>query len=304
MTVVPISPQATLPTEPFVTVAEFKAHPTFLDVQNLRAGSALLSDQDAELFNILLMASEWAEEICDQPLQAHIQTDYGRNWIDQRGRLKVHADHAPVRTVLSYEYGTVLGQVTSVANPLCRIEDGRQIIVEPGGNSFSWSGSLAMGFGSAPSTVELYTTFVYVAGYANATLAAQAAPAATSITVTNSTGIYAGDVLRLWDPGKEESVVVASSWAGQATYPYTPATIPLVAPLANEHDAGVGVSGLGADAHLAVTYLAVDGLQRWGTSSKDWPGSRVKSATGKRTDQMTPWETKACRLLNGYRDVR
>jgi hypothetical protein len=301
MTVAPIAQDLILAI-PFVTVPAFKAHPTFIDVQNLRSGSTVAGDQDAELLNILLMASEDAESICDQPIQAHVQVDSRRNWADNRGRLFLYPCHAPVRTVLAYSYASQLGQATSIANPLCQIEDGRQIIVELAGASGSWSGSLQ--FGAPPSSVELYTTCSYVAGYANAVLTAAPGGGAMSITVSNPTGIYAGDTLRIWEPGKEESVVVAPSWAGQATTPFTPAAIPLVAGLANAHPIGAGVTGFGADLHLATIYLAIDGLQRYGTSSSNWPGARVKSSIGKNPKDATPWQAKAMRLLRPYRAVR
>jgi hypothetical protein len=300
-TVVPITTQATLPTEPFVTVGEFRAHPTWLDTL-LRPGDASQADQDAELFNILLMASESAENYCNQPLQAHIQTDYGRNFVDRFGRLKFHADHGPVRTVLSYSYASILGQVTSFTNPLWQPDGSHQVLIDAGAANTAFTGRLQ--FNAPPSTMELYTTLNYVAAYANATLTTQASSGSASITVTNPTGIFAGDTLRLWDPGKEESVTVSASWAGQNTYPYTSVAIPLTANLTQTHAAGVGVSGLGADLHLAVIYIAVDGLQRWGGSSSTWPGASVRSALGKDRKEMTPWLVKACDLLETYRAVK
>lgn len=301
MTVAPIAQDLVL-VEPFVTPAAFKAHPTFMDVANVRSGSTVAADQNAELNNVLLMASAYVENFCGRPIQAHVQTDNQRMWADRRGRLMLHPDHSPVRTVLSYSYGSRLGQLTSITNPPFHIEDGRQIIVELNGAPAAWSGSLQ--FGAPPSTVELYTTWTYVAGYANASLIGNPAQGALSITVTNPTGIFAGDTLRIWEPGKEESVVVASTWAGQNTVPYTSAAIPLVAGLVNAHTAGAGVTGFGADLHLGTIYLAVDGLQRYGTDSTKWPGARVKSATGKKAEEASTWEQKAMRLLLNYRDVK
>ena len=286
---------------PFVQVAAFKAHPTYLDLSNLRSGSSVQADQDAELFNILLIASASVENECNQPIQAHVQTDNRRLYVDRRGRLHLYPDHAPVRTVLSYSYQTSPGTTaTSIANPTCWIEDGRQITVDLAGSAMSWSGALQLG-GPSPSQ-ELFTSTTYVAGYANATMSS-CIQGATSITVSNPTGIFAGDTLRIWEPGKEESVVVGAGWAGQNTVPFTPAAIPISA-TQFAHAAGTGVTGFAADLTLATTYFAIDGLQRWGTSSANWPGARVKSATGKNMDNMTPWERKACRLLEPYGRTR
>jgi hypothetical protein len=302
-TVVPLSTQVTLPIEPFVTVAEFKNHPTWLDTQ-LVPGSSSQSVQDDELRTILLMATESAENYCNQPIAAHIQTDYRTGYINRWGRLSFHAQHGPVRTVLSYSYGMQLGNVTSVSLPLWQPDGDHQVLIDIGGTNNTWVGSLGLGFNPPPTGTEMYTTLTYVAGYSNATLTGNALAGATTVTVTNPTGIFAGDVLRFWAPSIDESVVVASSWQGQNTYPYTPASIPLVNPTVNAHSTGDGVSGVGADVHLAVIYIAVDGIQRWGTTSSNWPGTGTRSAIGKDRKEMTPWLVKAFDLLESYRAVR
>jgi len=290
--------------EPFVQVAAFKAHPTYLDLANLRFGTSSSADQDAELYNCLLLASAYVENFCQQPIQGHVATDNQRVYPDRQGRLFLYPDHAPVRTVLSYSSGRTIAQLVTVTSPPWWPEDGRQIMVEmTGAANVSWTGSLS-NLGGPVAGVELLTSVNYVAGYANATLTATANQAATSISVTNPTAIFAGDILRLWDPGLEESVIVAPSWAGQNTSPYTSAAIPLVSPLVHTHAAGVGVTGFDGNLTLATIYFTVDGLQRWGTSSNEWPKAKVKSATGKRTEDATAWEQKAMRLLLSYRRSR
>lgn len=283
---------------PFCTVATFKAHPTYLDLNNLRSGDSVAADQDAELFNCLLIASAQVENFCNQPIQAHLQTDQSREFIDRYGRLKLHATDGPVRTVLSYGWGSSLGSVNSFASPSFWIEDGHQIILEVGNSNLSWSGSLQ--FGTPPTGMELYVTRTYVAGYANAVSVGTSLAGATSITVSNPTGIFAGDTLRIWEPGKEESVVVGSGWAGQNTSPFTSASIPISA-TAFAHAAGVGVSGADGNLIDATIYTTIDGLQRYGTASAAWPGAKVKAATGKRTDDASSWMQKALTSLLTYR---
>jgi hypothetical protein len=300
---VPISP-GMLAQVPLVSVAGFKAHPTYLDLQNLRSGVATLAAQDSELNNILLQASSIAEgeELVGMPLQAHIQTDTGRTTPDRRGRLFLYPDHKPVRALLSYSYSPQIGSTTTVATPAYRLEDNRQIIVELGGAATSWSGSLQLG---APrGGIDLYTDITYVAGYANTILGADAAAAATAVTVKDPTGIYPGDVLRLWDPGVEEQVIVDASYTPIAVYPPAATSIPLVAPLANAHTAGAHISSLPPDAYNAVVYLAIDALARPGSSDPQWPGSKVPAATAKRRKQAArPWFEKAKQLLSTYQDV-
>lgn len=285
---------------PFCTVATFKAHPTYLDLNNLRFGSSVQADQDAELFNCLLMASAQAENFCNQPIQAHVQTDQSREFIDRWGRLSFHADDGPVRTVLSYGWGSSLGTVNSFANPSFWIENGHQIIIEAGNSNLSWSGSLQFG---TPPSMELYVTRTYVAGYANAVTVGTSSAGATTLNITNPTGVFAGDTLRIWEPGKEESVTVGAGWAGQNTTPFTSAAIPISA-TQFAHAAGVGVTGFDQNVMLAVMYFTIDGLQRYGTSSNNWPAAKVKSATGKKAEDASVWQQKAMTALLTYRRAR
>ena len=86
-------------TVPYVSTAAFTAHPTYLDLDDLRSGAISAADQTAELNNLLLMASQWADNRCDQPLRAHTKVQNCRARIDRNGNLKVHPDHTPVRAV-------------------------------------------------------------------------------------------------------------------------------------------------------------------------------------------------------------
>jgi len=299
-TAVPIAQQNML-SIPFVTVATFKAHPTYLDLSNLRSGNTVQADQDAQLFNCLLMGSAQAENFCNQPIQAHVQTDYDREFVDRYGRLKHKAEDGPVRLLQSYTYASTLAQVTTVGSPLFRVESDTEIVVELAGQNTAWSGSLQ--FGTPPTGLELYTSWTYVAGYANAVLTNSPTQGATSITVSNPTGIFAGDTLRIWEPGKEESVTVSASWAGQNTTPFTAAAIPVSA-TQFAHTAGAGVTGFDQNLMLATIYYTIDGLQRYGPSASTWPAAKVKSATGKRAEEASAWEQKAMRALLTYRRVR
>lgn len=294
---------AALLTLPLVTVATLKAHPTWIDLGNLRSGDTVAADQDAELYNILLQASQRAENKCNQPLHAHLYQQADRLRADRAGRLHIQAEHGPVRAVTALSYGTTLGSSVTVTAPVSRVRNDTNVEVELGAAGSSFTGSLQFGAPAAWQELDVLTT--YVASYANTVLAAPVAPAATSIQVTDPTGIYAGDILRIWEPGKEESVVVAASWTPVATWPTAPATVPLAAGLANAHVAGAGVSAVPADVITAVVYLLVDALQRPGTTRSDqWPG-KMKPTTGGRTNRPgSVWEDKADRLLSTYGAVR
>lgn len=297
---------------PFVSVAGFKAHPTYLDLQNLRSADSSAPDQDVELLNILAQASNWAENgFCHQPLQAHLQQDTARVRPSRNGDLVLYPSHTPVRRLISYQYQAGIGQpAVSAVNPSYWMEDNRQLIVNLGGPGFQSWGPGPLQFNQPMSGQELYTTWQYVAGFCNTLLAVTVAPGASSITVTDPTGLEPGDVVRIWDPGKEEVLVVSPSYTPVPVYPPVQTSIPLVSPVMNAHTASttaglqVSVSNLPADAYLGIVYLGIDILQRFGSSDPKWPGMAVPSATVPRDVPSNTWMLRAMELLAPYQDVR
>jgi hypothetical protein len=236
---------------PFVTLAAFKAHPTFLELDNLRSGSSSATDQDAVLLNILLEASRWAENEAEMSLHARTVTETGRLFPDRRGRLKLHCTQTPVRSVSQIAWGITYGQMTTYNSPTVFMEGNETVIYEIGGGSWSWGpGPLQLGLGVAPIGVEVYTSITYAAGYANALLTAGANSGTATLTVDDPTGIMPGDLLRLWDPGLEEVVKVAPGYVPGST------AVTLAANLTKTHASGVGLSALPPDGHLAVIMMA------------------------------------------------
>lgn len=303
-------------TLPYVTVASFKAYPTFLDVMNLRPGDASAADQDQELFNILLAASAWADNYTemgvgggtagDGTLAAHTRVERGRIRVARSGQISYHAQHNPVSSLTALSIGASPDTLTAVADlSSFWIEDARQIVGFPSGASAP--GLAALQFGPPATTSEVFAVWTYVAGYANTLLAADAAAGASAITVadpTGLTGLNGGTVLRIWDPGHEEAVTVAPSYVTGST------TVPLTAPLKNSHSGtattAIGVSALPTDAHLAVILYAAALLQRPDTEKEDtFPSTLVRpnARVGGTTDG-TGFVAEAERLLEPYRRVR
>lgn len=284
----------------YVTTAEFNAHPTFLDVLNLRSGDSSFVDQTKELDNLLLTASAWADDYCNQPLGAHVRTDLTEASVNRRGELSVHADHNPVIQVTGFAYGytpTALTSLTSVANVVP--VDGRQIVAYLSGGFGPWSGALQ--FGSPATGQRMWVQSTYVAGWVSTRLAADTAVGALQIQVTDPTGIMPGSRLRIWQPGGEEQLTVAAGYTtGSATVPLTTATL-------FAHTADAGVSGMPANMRLAVINYAVSLLMRPDTAAEDtYPDARVASGTriaDPRKDG-SGLVAEAQRLLGSFRRIR
>lgn len=299
---------------PYVTVAAFRAHPTFLDTLNLRSGDSSAVDQDDELNEMLLKASLMADNFLEfgtasgiggrlaGTLAAHSVTENARCRIRRDGTISYHPKHHPVQTVTAFSFGhtpTTLQAMTDLT--VQWIEDNRQVIMP-----LTFAAALSsLQFGTPLVASEVYTTWTYLAGYVTTQLSATANVGATAIPVQDATGVVAGSQLRIWDPGHEEIVTVAQSYVSGLS-------LPLVSPLAATHTVAagpggqVGVSALPGDVHLAVILYACALLMRPDTEAEDvFPGARREPNTRKGAggDDGSGFVEEAERLLDPYRRV-
>jgi hypothetical protein len=295
-------------TQPYVTVASFRAYPSLLALGDLNQYSAVQGDQDAELFNLLLLASQWATDTCDQPLHAHAHIEQGRARTRSDGAIVKHAEHSPVRSLTGFSYGyNGAANQTAVTDLTAQWIEDSQLITLPWGAGLNGAGFGSLQFSSPLPSTSFYATWSYVAGFANTVLAATAAAGATAITVIDPTGIYAGDVLRIWEPGKEEAVTVGAAYAGGATVPLTTAlkfthTFVDLLP-ANQ----IGVSMMPPSAREAVQKYTLATLLRPTTQAEDpWPGNapNVSTRKGDARQNGAGLVKAACSLISNYRRVR
>ncbi|MFJ5151362.1 hypothetical protein ACIQCF_07200 [Streptomyces sp. NPDC088353] len=295
-----------MPATPYVSAAAFRAHPTYLDTDGLIPGNPDMDAQDAELTNLLLQASAWADNTCNQPLGAHVNSQFNRVRTDRSGMLRFHADHGPVRQVTSVSYGWSPTSLTALASPQAWVEDGANLVIGVGGASTGWSGSLQVGFGASPGS-ETFVRTSYVAGYVATQLSASAPAGATSITVADPTGIEPGGQYRIWEPGCEETVTVSPLWAAPApTEIPGPASVLLAAPTLSAHEEGHDLSGLPADGRLAVVQYTISLLMRPDTSAEDEFPDGANSSTRGKDSRRTGMGlvNEARRNLRSYQRVR
>lgn len=283
---------------PYVMPAEFRQHPTFLDSNNLVTGG-MQAEQDAALFNALLTASQWADDKVDMPLGAHVRTERTRLSPDRTGRLRYHPEHAPVIAVTSMSVGAAPDELDEVTDPQVWVEQDGRIIV-----AFSPSGGPGLGslqFGTPVGGGEALVSWTYVAGYPSTQLTDPAAQGATTLTVRDTTGITPGSVLRLWTPGLEEAVTVATV-AGQ--------TLTLTSALARAHVVEDTCSALPTTARQAIISYAVLSLMRSasGVENAPSPGPDMSSTAGDSRRMgggaATRLYEEACKLLKQYKRIR
>ncbi|MFJ4787564.1 hypothetical protein [Streptomyces sp. NPDC088794] len=260
-----------MPATPYVTAAEFAAHPTYLALDNLRQDTSDPAAQTAVLTNILLMASEWADGECNQPLGAHVVTRSQRARCDRDGNLLLVANHFPVLSVLAVAYGPRPTDLADVADLSGAWTEERRLVRLPIGGARSMSGP------------GYYVRWTFIAGRATTLINADATSGATALTVADPTGILPGEAYRLWEPGAEEIVVVADDYEPPAPTPAPqPTAIPLAAPTRNDHLLGFSFTGMSADVRLAITSYAASVLLRPDTAGEDeFPDNNASSTRSK-----------------------
>ena len=297
-------------TVPYVTVASFRAYPSLLALGDLNQYSVLQGDQDAELYNLLLLSSQWASYVeCDMPLHAHLNIEPARSRIGADGSIRFHAEHFPVRSLTGFSYGYQGAQNQTVVTDLGAqwIEENANIIL-PWGAGLNGSGFGSLQFAPPLPSSSIYATWSYVAGYANTVLAATAASGATSITVVDPRGFYPGDTLRIWEPGKEEALTIGAAYVpGSAVLPLTTAlaythTVTSQAPASQ-----IGVSMMPIPIREAVQKYTIATLLRPVTKAEDpWPGNAPNVSTRKKDSRGagSGLIKAACDLLNSFNRVR
>lgn len=279
-------------TVPYVSVPEFKASPTWLDLDDLIEGG-VQAQQDAELTNQLIKASAWADKYVRQPLRAHYQVENKQCRMDKWGRIWIHPSHAPIRSIAALSYGTDIWNMTSITSlgassssgAQAWVEDSKGVIVALSGISNTWAGSLQFG-GVPPPATEMYVQIEYVAGYGHGVLASSTtAGSSTVLQLDSSLGFqppaksfagntYGASIARIWDPASEEAATVTAvdNTDNQIT----------VAKTQYDHQVGVNVSELPAEVKQAVTQYAAGLLLRQDVTN-DMPFSGAPGPSARRS---------------------
>jgi hypothetical protein len=260
-------------TVPYITVAQLDRSPISNQLKKLVPRSSD-NDRDAEMARIILRLSSMINDEVGQNLAATVDTEAGKVRVDSDGHLNIYTRSNPIIEVRSLEVGWSPTQMTAVTDLSGLILDPWRITVPNYGRPGA----------------RLWARFVYVNGYPVTTLATAVAVGATSVTVTDATGILPGVSVLTINDGQSEEVVVPTAVVGNVL------TVPA---LEFAHAAGVGVSELPATIEEATLLLLSRLHDTWslsmGAITTDGSGAKIPGATVKRA------MCDAAVMLNPYR---
>lgn len=308
--VLPQSPQLTVP---YLTPAQFRAFPTWLDLNNLVPG-AFGDNQVSALSDALLAASAWANDICDgMQLSAHyVQHETLTTRAGAGGRIYLRPRDIPVRAITAISYGADPCSMFSAS-----LVQGQSVWVDQDGKNPSFRAGGGLGqvftgppiqFGSAPvPSLVTYVDWSYVPGFPNAVLAAPLTTSSTAASLADPTGVLPGDVLRIYDLGKIEAVTVASTYVPQnPTSPPAVTAVPLAGTPAFAHDTGTGITAMPRQVLQAVIALTVALLMREDVSAEEPRsafGPAARTATSDRGGAAAGLVNDAQRWLSPFAPV-
>jgi len=269
---------------PYLTLAEWRAAPTAIDTSDIIPGGSP-TQQDQAVRDAIERSSSWVDRICHQVLAATQDTHRGRYRINRWGTVRIPLPRKPVLEVS----GVAIGYSPSQMVPLTSLAD---VDISPYGVIEVPVTNTTLATTTIRDELRPIVAITYVNGWPNTTLTAAAAVAAASVTVASSLGVYPGTSLTVYDTtGGTEKVTVAAGFAAGST------VVPLVAPLAFAHTAGISVSNLPPVVKEASILLTSALIQTRGDDaivldSMDTP-SKMSAAYGANADA----ERLACVLL-------
>ena len=257
--------------EPYVSINEvlFSASAASVDFSNLiENGSQAV--QNRALYELIVRASAMADRFTMGQygtLNATTNQENGRYRPNRYGQIIVNPYYTPIIAVTDFQIGWGPGaglNDVEITNDSCSIER-EEFIVTYSSSVGLQTGPLTIAGGGWAPDREMFAQYTYVNGYANSFTTAPASVGSTTLSLTDATGVVAGQYLTIWDGVNDEYVQIASVAGNVLT---------LTAPLGFNHGTGVNVSALPADAKQAVIHFVVGLVKQRGQ------GGIVISETG------------------------
>jgi hypothetical protein len=252
-------------TTPYITVAEFMSAPTGCDTSQLVQGASTEQNRSA-LQTLIASASGYADSLCYQVLAATVDMAVGEYRIFRDGTIRVPVPYTPLIEVTNVALGQRAGALQNL-NDLSGLWIQRKTVRIPvAGLAYT-----QVGVGSPAACSRggsMFAQVTYVNGYANTTLAVDAAAGASTIVVASPLGVFAGMPLTVYDDANSttELVTVAASYVPGS------ASVPLVSPLHGAHTAGTAVSAMPRAIKQAVIALTAHLIKTRGAESLSLAG--------------------------------
>ncbi len=221
---------------PYITPAEFRAHPTGVETNELVPGGTKAANEQA-LLQIIRRASSYADGLCNKILAATLDTQTAKPIVQRDRTVRVALDNSPVVGVTSVSAGLRPGSLVDLVE----------------GPDWDLSGRILTVPTCLPRGERVHVKAQYINGWANAVLTTPAAAGASSVTVSNGLGIVPGLTLNLSGAEASEFVVVGPDYIPATTL--TPVEVPLAAPLLSAYAAGDVCTAIPAEVKLAVILL-------------------------------------------------
>lgn len=266
------SPKASTYTSrtPYITIDEYNASPTGVNVSQLVPRGTLQQNTDA-LSIAIERASSYADVYCRQVLAATSDVEAGRYRINRYGQVRVPVERSPIISVSGISIGFAPSAMTALT-------DLSNVWIERKALMFPVSTMQLQPFNSQiMSDGRLFVTVNYVNGYANTLTTAASVEGATTLTVDSTLGLVPGMAVTVYDPAFTEQANVVST---------TATTITLDSALTYAHAAGTSVSVMPPAVKQAVVLLTSALIKTRGSeaivmnSMRATPSSAVTSESG------------------------
>jgi len=240
--------------EPYVSLNEVKFSPTAsaIDFSNLIENASQVA-QDRALLDIIKRASSKADIFCYGrlgTLNATSNTENGWYRPNRDGNLIFSPSFTPILEVTDIQVGWGPGQglaeITLSSNNVAIDRD--QFTLTAPSTLGLYFGNLGIAGGRWGYQTNMWCQYTYVNGWFNSFLIASAPAGSTTLSVTDTTGLYPGMTFTVWD-GMNDEVLKVSAVSGT--------TITLSTATTYNHGIGVNVSTMPAAIKQAVIHYVV-----------------------------------------------
>ena len=240
--------------EPYVSLNEVKFSPTAaaIDFSNLIENASIVA-QDRALSELIKRASSKADIFCYGKLgtlNASIDTENGWYRPNRDGNITFSPSFAPILAVTDVQVGwgpgSGLAEIT-ISSSNVAIDRDQFTLTSPSTLGL-YFGNLGIAGGRWGYQTNMWCQYSYINGWFNSFLTASASAGATTITVTDATGLFAGMSFTIWDGMQDETCKVASISGNVVT---------LTAGLSYGHGIGVNASTMPAAVKQAVIHFVV-----------------------------------------------